>query len=84
VNYPKSIYKKYEIVEKDICGEKHYGLVVVCSLFGFKWKRTVKVCEFGHIRDSGRTWRRDKSLITAAINYDHMMSEWAFERKMTK
>jgi hypothetical protein len=82
--YPKSIYKKYEVVEKDICGEKHYGLVVICSFFGIKWKKHVKVSDLGYIRDWGRTWWRRKSLITSAIKDDHMMSEWAFERKMTK
>ena len=84
MNYPKSIYKKYEVAEKDICGEKHYGLVVVCSFFGIKWKKHVKVSDLGYIRDWGHTWWRSKSLITSAIKDAHHMSEWAFERKMTK
>lgn len=84
MNYPESIYKKYEIVEKDICGEKHYGLVMVCNLFGFTWRKHVKVSEHGYICSFGRTWRNNKHLITSAIADAHLMAEWAFERKMTK
>lgn len=84
MNYPESIYRKYEIVEKMICGEKHYGLVRVKSFFGIKYKVLVKVSEHGYIRDWGQSWHRAKYLCTSAIQDDNLMQEWAFERKMTK
>ncbi len=29
MNYPPEIYSNFEIVEKDIYGEKHYGLEII-------------------------------------------------------
>lgn len=43
MNYPESIYNKYEIIEKDIYGEKHYCLVRIYSIFGITIRRKVKV-----------------------------------------
>lgn len=84
MNYPESIYHKYEIVENVIYGEKHYGLVRVKSFLGIKYKVLVKVSEFGTIRDYGRSWHRQEGLCISAIQDDNLMQEWAFERKMTK
>ena len=38
MKYPEHIYRKFEIAEKDICGEKHYALVEVKKFLFFKWE----------------------------------------------
>jgi hypothetical protein len=86
MKYPESIYAKYEIEEKDICGERHYCLVRVWSFFGIKCRSAVKVSpvtgETGYT--DGRRWHRRKSVITSCVRDLRMQAEWGYEWKMTK
>ena len=64
MNYPESIYNKYEIIEKDIYGEKHYCLVRIYSIFGFTFRRKVQVSRHGFISSiSGNRWHISKSVL---------------------
>lgn len=92
MNYPEHIYNKYEIVEKDIYGQKHYGLVRVYSFFGIKIKRHIKVrcnmfdSRIGRIDGiiSGKKWHKYKHTITSAIESERAMQEYYFEEKVCK
>lgn len=88
MNYPKHIYKQYEIVEKDIHGEKHYGLVRVYNFFGIKIRRQLKVCcsypggYFGGTDQ--RKWWNSRFTIEDSIKQDHEHSEDLFRKSVTK
>lgn len=87
MNYPEHIYNTYEIVEKDICGEKHYGLVRVYNIFGWKFRRHVRVydgCHTAWISSTGVRWLPSKHQIQAAIEDDNSNKEYKFRRKVTK
>lgn len=91
MNYPEHIYNTYEIVEKDICGEKHYGLVRVYKLFGFEFSRQLQVNQAvtggsGYIRNcySSQKWHNDEHIILSAVVNDNREKEAEFRRKMTK
>lgn len=90
MNYPKYIYRKYEIAEKEIYGEKHYGLVRIYDFILFKFKKLQWVASFsnysGHISDGdlfGRKWHRSKLILKSAIEKDNQEQEWKFEKKVT-
>lgn len=93
MNYPESIYNKYEIIEKDIYGEKHYCLVRIYSIFGIMIRRKVKVVSFlshsgnwyGYIGDYyPNTWHKYRSIVETAIERDNEEQEWKFREKVTK
>lgn len=89
MNYPDRIYPKLEIVEKDICGVTHYGVVRVYNLFGIKFERHWKVSETtfdprGRVSRRGSRWHTSKSVIESAINHYYQYKEWLFRGKMIK
>lgn len=87
MNYPKDIYNDFEIVEKDIYGEKHYGLVKHYKVFGVGFKRQLKIREnlgFGRITRYGCRWVNCRSAVVKAIEYDNLDKELEFEVKVTK
>lgn len=88
MNYPESIYSNFEIIERDIHGERHYGLVKHYEVFGIKFKRHLKIDAFmdmGRIDwESGRKWHNKKVIITSAINDDRGTQEYKFRRRVTK
>lgn len=89
MNYPDHIYKEYEIVEKDIYGEKHYALVRVYRLLGFKFKRMLGVYDStdgrrGWISSSGKRWYSNRSIVDAALKEAHTTAELLFEHEVTK
>lgn len=88
MNYPDKIYPKLEIVEKDICGETHYGLVRVYNLFGIEFKRHWKVHETlsggGRVSRYGNRWHNSKTIVDRAITHYYQYKEFLFREKMTK
>jgi hypothetical protein len=90
VNYPENIYSKYEIIEKDICGEKHYGLVKICKFLFWEYGKQIKVYSstsgFGRIDPwaGGSKWHNSKLTIVSAIEWEREMQEYYFAKKMTK
>lgn len=85
MNYPESIYNRYEIIEKDIYGEKHYCLVRIYSIFGFTFRRKVQVSRHGFISSiSGNRWHISKSVLEEAIRFDNGCQELRFREKVTK
>lgn len=89
MNYPDKIYPKLEIVEKDICGETHYGVVRVYNLFGIEFKRHWKVSSFtfgpkGRVSRWGNRWHTSKVVIEDAITRYYQYKEYLFREKMTK
>lgn len=86
MNYPESIYRTYEIAEKDIYGEKHYALVRVYDIFGFKIRRKIKIYEFScdHGYFNLKTWYKGKKFIEDVIEGNHKASEARFREKVTK
>lgn len=84
MNYPKSIYNKYEIIEKDIYGEKHYCLVRIYSIFGITIRSKVKV-EAGRISlIDGKRWYPNKKILEEAVKFDNTYQEYKFNKKVTK
>lgn len=89
MNYPDKIYPKLEIVEKDICGVTHYGVVRIYNLFGIKFKRHWKVSgdtydPGGGFIGWGRRWHTSKGVIEGAISNYYQYKEYLFREKMTK
>ena len=84
MNYPENIYRKFEIVEKEIYGEKHYGLVQVHSFLGITWRKLMPVVSDGFIHVWGVKWRTSKSLIEEVITYENRRDEDSFRYKVTK
>lgn len=89
MNYPEHIYSKFEILEKEIYGEKHYCAVKVYGWGWFKIKRKMKVYWYSSSRawfcnHSGVTWHKYKSIIENAINSAHQDAEDKFHYKVTK
>lgn len=82
MKYPEHIYRKFEIAEKDICGEKHYALVEVKKFLLFKWKKVCSVSCFGFISELGLKWHNRKGLILDTIEYEKEQDEVKFEFKM--
>lgn len=86
MNYPESIYRTYEIAEKDIYGEKHYALVRVYDIFGFKIRMKIKMYEFSceHGVAGLKTWYKDRKDIEYAIEGSRRNAEARFRKKVTK
>lgn len=88
MRYPKGIYRTFEIVEKEILGEKYYGLVRVYNILGFKFKKHIKVCRCGAIGYVGgfdaRKWWDTKYTIEDVIRSDNSDQEYKFKKRMTK
>lgn len=87
MNYPESIYNKYEIIEKDIYGEKHYCLVRIYSIFGISFRRKMKVTDAlaGRISIStGKRWHSNKNTLEEAVKFDDSYQEYKFRKKVTK
>lgn len=89
VDYPDKIYPKLEVVEKDICGVTHYGVVRVYNFFGIKFKRHWKVVETffwprGRISRWGNRWHTSKAVAEDAILHYYRYKEHLFRMKRTK
>ncbi len=91
MKYPDHIYNKFEIVEKEICGETHYGLVKVYNIFGMELKKHKRVesncldTTIGRIAfEGGQKWHSKLVTIQSAIDWDNIMKEYKFRNKVTK
>ncbi len=88
MRYPEHIYSNFEIIEKDIYGEKHYGLVKHYKVLGIRFKSHLKVHDFLHIGridwECGRKWQPERGIIQDAINRDNQLKEYKFKRRVTK
>lgn len=85
MNYPNHIYRTFEIVEKDIYGERHYAILEKRS---FLWNRHVKVYALNLCRGQespvGTIWHPNKAILEDAIKEMHRSSEREFKRKVTR
>ena len=73
MEYPKHIYRKFKIVEKDILGVKHYAAMKLFCIFGyyFPYKyMTISWCEtyFEHSPSFGTVWVTTKSAVERCID----------------
>lgn len=91
MNYPDKIYKKFEIVEKDICGKTFYGVKRVVSVLGVKFKYHKKINQNSFMPHCGRfdsfnsrKWVDNKSCAKDAIEWENVMTEYNFKKKVTK
>lgn len=87
MNYPENIYREYEIVEKYIFGEKHYALVRVYNVFGFKFKKFKKVVDYWYSSEiswNGKTWHNTASILRSAVRVDNEEQERKFRKRVTK
>lgn len=88
MNYPDKIYNSFEIVVKDIYGERHYGLVKLYKFLGVTFRRHVKVWGDGGngvIWSSlGKRWHTSTMVLESAIKHDNDAQEKRFKERMTK
>lgn len=89
MNYPEHIYRKFEIIEKDILGEKHYAAVQVREyLFGLiKFKKLKLITSFDTFTDwsyGGTTWHSSKRVVDEAIKKAKEDDEVTYYHEMVK
>lgn len=84
MNYPDHIYRKFEIIEKDILGVKHYALVEIINILGFDIKIKRRVDNMGFIFDVkgfAQTWHKDIGVIKETIEYEKYRDEKKYYEK---
>jgi len=87
MNYPPEIYSNFEIVEKDIYGERHYGLVKHWKFlwFNFEDQQTLRTTgKSGYISAFGSSWVNSKEAVLSAIELDNYQQERKFREMVTK
>lgn len=88
MNYPEHIYKQYEIVEKDILGKKHFGLVRVYNFFGIKIRRHLAICRASYAGYFGgfnpRKWWDTKYTIESCIRDERWKAEYEYHERLSK
>lgn len=88
--YPDRIYPELEIVEKDISGQKHYGLLRTHYLFGiFPRKKHVKMaalngCSAYESDFIGARWMEKRLHVLDVMADLKRAAECRYERKMRK
>lgn len=78
MNYPDNIYRKFEIIEKEILGVKHYGLVEIINILGFKLKIKRRVDVSGFIfdhKDWAPMWHKNYEVMKKTIEYENEKDE---------
>ncbi|MBG23686.1 MAG: hypothetical protein CMF22_10210 [Idiomarinaceae bacterium] len=90
MKYPDKIYRKLEIVEKEIHGETFYGCVEHKSFLGLRRKKMVRIHQnifnknLGHFSYDGVRWVDSKKCVEDCIDTVHRVAELRFKRKVTK
>lgn len=84
IEYPKSIYKKYDIVEKEILGKKHYCLVRIYNFLGIKIPKRLKVagypCRISEY--CGRFWHDNIRIIQDTIQSEKEDAEYKYRSEL--
>jgi len=89
--YPKHIYRDFEIIEKEICGERHFAIVET-KTFLFFWERKCHVylgsfsfngwAGYESSKGWGDIWHKYSYTCESAIKAMNEQSEYRFKRKV--
>lgn len=82
MNYPKSIYKNYRIVEKNILGKPHYAVARVFSIAGFTIKVPVRT-DSGGLAYIGAVWHASKQYVEKNLRAIRRNEEEDYYYKLT-
>lgn len=84
MKYPDHIYRKFEIIENDILGVKHYALVQVYNFLGFKIKVKRRVDKLGFVYDHkgwADLWHKNLNVLKETIERERELDEARYYRK---
>lgn len=89
MNYPKHIYRKFKIVEKDVLGVKHYAAKRLFCIFGVcVWSEYVRIAyDETYFVDSplfGTTWIISKARVERCIEDAKIKDEQSYRWRLIK